>query len=209
MPHARESSPSSRSSRRLLADAQAGSNEALGTLLQTCRTYLLIIGERELSGAIRARVAPSDVVQETLAEGKRALALFEGQTTEQFTAWLRGILLHKIAHARRFHQATGCRAISREEPQAGRSSICQHAVKAVDDETPSRVAMRAEDADVMHAALARLPAHYRQVIQLRNFDLLQFEDIGLLMERPTGAARALWGRAMQALKEELHGFSAQ
>jgi RNA polymerase sigma-70 factor (ECF subfamily) len=72
-----------------------------------------------------------------------------------------------------------------------------------DEETPSRVVSRAEEAARVHAALAVLPEHYRQVIILRNFELLPFEAIGGVMNRPSEAARALWGRAVRRLKEVL------
>jgi RNA polymerase sigma factor (sigma-70 family) len=65
--------------------------------------------------------------------------------------------------------------------------------------------MRDEQRQSVQQALARLPAHYRQVIQLRNLDLLPFEDVALVMQRPTGQVRALWVRAVKRLTKELHG----
>jgi len=200
--------PRKMTSDELLAAARAGSGEALGSLLETFRTYLLMTGLREMQPSLQVKVAPSDLVQQTFVEAQRSIASFEGDTAEQFTAWLRGILLHKLAHAHRFYVTTARRSLLREEPQAPRSSICEQAKQILDEETPSRAAVRSEEADLMHTALARIPEHYRQVIQLRNFDLLRFEDIGVLMGRPAGAVRALWVRAMQRLKEELHGLSS-
>lgn len=187
----------------LLEAARGGSSEALGELLQSFRAYLLLIGERELKGPLRSRVAPSDLVQETFTHGQRSIASFEGQTYEQFGLWLRGILLHRVANARRFHVEAERRSLLREAAQPARSSIVEQPGSIVDQETPSRVASRAEEAARVHAALAKLPEHYRQVIVLRNFDLLPFEAIGKAMDRPSEAARALWGRAMRRLKQEL------
>ena len=187
----------------LLAAARNGSSEALGELLQSFRTYLLSIGQRELNGPLRSRLAPSDLVQETFAEGQRSIVTFEGQTYEQFACWLRGILLHRVANARRFHLEAERRSLLREAPQPDNSSIAEQSAFVVDEETPSRVVSRAEDAARVQAALARLPEHYQLVITLRNFELLPFEAIGVAMNRPSEAARALWGRAIRRLKEEL------
>ncbi len=70
---------------------------------------------------------------------------------------------------------------------------------------PSRHAVRQELSAGVQAALARLPAHYREVIVLRNFDLLEFDEMAAMFDRTPDALRALWLRAMQRLKRELEG----
>ncbi len=189
----------------LLTAARAGSAEALGTLLESCRTYLLYVSDRQLSTELKVKFAPSDLVQETFADGRQALGSFQGSTAVEFRAWLRGILLHKAANIRRRYLDTAARDISREEHPPNRSSIVAHANLLTDDETPSRHAMRQELSASVQAALARLPAHYREVITLRNFDLLEFEEMSLVLDRTADALRALWLRAMQRLKRELEG----
>lgn len=72
--------------------------------------------------------------------------------------------------------------------------------------SPSDHAIRQEEAQHVHAALAAMPPHYRQVIQLRNFDLLPFAEIATAMHRSEHESRALWVRAMQRLKRELDGL---
>ncbi len=198
-----------RSTEDLLAAARAGCGNALGTLLQSVRTYLLVIGEREVRSDLRVKVSPSDLVQETFAEGQRLMRGFTGNTTPELRAWLRAILLNKIAAARRRYLYTDARKLSREEPPANRSSIIDQAELLIDDETPSKAAMRQEDAQVVRAAIEQLPAHYRRVIQLRNFDALPFADIAGLMHCSEHNSRALWVRAMRRLKEELDGLDAQ
>lgn len=192
----------------LLMAALAGSNDALGTLMQSCRTYLLVVGERELGNDLQVKISPSDLVQETFAEGRRSLASFSGETPEEFYAWMRGILLNKLAHARRRYLATASRSLHREERQPNHSSITAQAELIVDDDTPSKLAIRKETAQLVIAALDRLPDHYRAVIQLRNFDLLPFSEIARVMQRSEHELRALWVRAMQRLKRELDGTEA-
>ena len=48
-----------------------------------------------------------------------------------------------------------------------------------------------------------LPSDHRQVIELRNFEQMDFEAIGQQMNRTAGAARKLWARAVEALQTNL------
>ncbi len=198
-----------RATEDLLVAARGGCGEALGILLQSFRTYLLVIGERELRADLRVKVSPSDLVQETFAEGQRVLHGFSGTSAAELKAWLRAILLNKVATARRRYLTAEARKLSREERSPDRSSIQGETDRPVDEETPSKQAMRQEDAHTVRAAIARLPEHYRQVIQLRNFDVLPFAQIALIMQRPEQSLRALWIRAMQRLKEELNGYDSR
>lgn len=195
--------PPSQTPEALLSAALAGSSEALGTLMQSCRTYLLVTSKRELGTDLQVKVSPSDLVQETFAEGQRAMGGFAGSTPEEFYAWLRGIMLNKLAHARRRYLATAARNLHREERRPDHSSIAAQAELVVDHETPSKRAMRKETAEAVNSALARLPDHFRRVIKLRNFALLPFAEIALAMHRSEHDLRALWVRAMQRLKREL------
>jgi len=190
----------------LLSAARAGSAEALGAMLQGCRAYLLTTAQRELRSDLRVKVSASDLVQETFADAQRGLAGFEGTTPQEFAGWLRGILANKLAHARRRYLLTAQRDIRREALPSDESSLENLVDLVCDGETASRLLMRGEKQQAVRQAMARLPAHYREVIQLRNFDLLSFDDIAQTMERTAGQVRALWLRAIQRLTKELHGL---
>lgn len=186
---------------RLRKDTTASA--VLGELLETFRTYLLLIGERETGKELRAKVAPSDLVQETMLAAHRDFASFRGRSSQEFAAWLRAIFLHKLAESIRFHTKTGCRNLFREQREMPGSSITPLAEQLVDKQTPSWHAMRNEDLLMVRAALLQLPDRYRRVIRLRNFELYPFKDVGRQLGCSPDAARALWGRAMQCLKEVL------
>ena len=70
-------------------------------------------------------------------------------------------------------------------------------------ESPSRQLMAAEQAASLRAALIRLPDDYRQVILFRNIERLSFQEIGERMHRSNEAARKLWVRAVDRLRELL------
>src|ERR687883_158141 len=89
---------------RGLAEARAGSREALGRVLEACRGYLLLVAERELAPDLRPKGGASDLVQQTFLEAQRDFARFRGDSEEELLAWLRRLLLHNVADfSRRFH----------------------------------------------------------------------------------------------------------
>ena len=49
--------------------------------------------------------------------------------------------------------------------------------------------------------LAGLPAHYRDVIVLRNLEGLSFDEVARRMGRTPGAVRLLWLRALDRLRQ--------
>ena len=191
------------SSDSLLAAALAGSPDAVGQVLQTFRNYLLLIAQEELHRDLQARVGPSDLVQETFVAAQQEFAEFRGTSIKELQAWLRGILLNKVRTAHRFHGAER-RDVQREIPlDAGASSARLAHEKPVKANTASRQMAASEEAERISLALSSLSGDYRLVIQLRNWELLPFDEIGRRMQRSAGAARALWVRALEQLADAL------
>src|SRR5690242_4317549 len=88
---------------QLLA-ARRGSPEAVAWLLEHCRPYLLLVANEELDADLRPKLGASDVVQQSVIEAQRDFARFEGATREDLLAWLRRILRHNLADARRYYR---------------------------------------------------------------------------------------------------------
>ena len=97
-----------------IQEARAGSVSAMGHLIQTCRQYLLTVAHRELPLELRAKIAPSDLVQDTACEAQQSFDQFNGERQDEFLAWLRSILLNNVSNARRHYRDTAKRQISRE-----------------------------------------------------------------------------------------------
>ena len=187
-----------------LAQAQAGSREALGHALEACRSYLLLVADRELSPDLKAKGGASDLVQETFIEAQKDFARFQGKSDAEFLAWLRCLLQHRLANFARRYRQTQKRGLGREVALAsGDSSSSGTDNLAGDTPTPSREAMAREHVEALERVLDRLPADYRQVIALRYQDELSFEEIGRIMERSADAVRKLWWRALGRLRDEL------
>ncbi len=189
-----------------LAAARAGSREALGGVLEDCRRYLLAIAERQLDPELRAKGGASDLVQETFLEAQRDFARFEGASPDELRAWLRQVLLNNVGAFTRRFVATSKRAVAREVAfRADGSSVGAADLLAGSSVSPSALAIEHEQAAALRLALARLPDEYRRVVVLRFEDGLSFEEIGRLTGRSPDAARKIWARAMERLRQEWEG----
>jgi RNA polymerase sigma-70 factor (ECF subfamily) len=190
----------------LIADARDGTDESLGRLLLLYTNYLKFLATTHIDPRIRARVSPSDIVQETFCEAHRDFGQFRGQSEPEFLAWLRRILVNNLAQQVERHLLTQKRDVRREvkldEMGASmeRSTMRLGAILVDRGDSPSGDAARSERAVILVDALAQLPADYRDVLVLRHVQSLPFDEIGRRMERSSGAARMLWLRAIEQLR---------
>jgi len=188
----------------LIESARGGSKEALGELFLAYRDYLLAIANSAISSDIRPKVAPSDVVQQSLAEACLGFDQFEGMSEDALRGWLRRILLNNVQDATREYRGTAMRDITREVPLAGDDS--RQVIDAnliADQPSPSENAALSEEQRLFEMALARMPADYALVIRKRNLEYRSFHDIGEMFSMSADAARKLWERAVKQLAKEL------
>ena len=187
-----------------LAAARAGSQQALGQVLETFRGYLLLIADREMDPELRAKGGASDLVQETFLEAQRDFGRFHGNSADELRAWLRRLLLNNVANFTRQYRERAKRQVGREIPlEAGGSSHERGAGLEADTLSPSGEALAHEQAEALAQAVQRLPPDYRQVLALRHEEQLTFEEIGQRMQRTANAARMLWLRAVERLQKEV------
>src|SRR5262249_41560967 len=100
----------------LLELVRAGDRAAREQLLARHRDRLRKMVAYHLDRRLAARVDPSDVVQEVLAEADRGLAEYVRQRPLPFYPWLRQIAWDRLIEMRRMHVRAGKRSVSREEP---------------------------------------------------------------------------------------------
>jgi RNA polymerase sigma-70 factor, ECF subfamily len=188
---------------RLLKDARAGSPEALGRALEAYRRYLLLLANKQLGQDLRAKGGASDLVQDTFLDAQRDFGQFRGRSAGEFRVWLRQILAHNVGVFTRRYRDTGRRAVAREVGIRGASTNgAQLFEPAGSSASPSAKVVRRESSDALWVALDRLPDDYRRAITLRYHDKLTFEEIGREMGRSPEAARKVWARAMDCLRDE-------
>jgi RNA polymerase sigma-70 factor (ECF subfamily) len=196
-------SPGSDPIQEWLAAARRGNNDALGRLLEACRPYLLQVAHDQLGADLRAKVGASDLVQDTFLEARRDFGGFHGLSEAEMLAWLRRILLNNLGNLTRHYRQTGKRQVRREVDMA--DVPLEELVEPLTDHggSPSAQARARERDEALERALAQLSEAQREVIRLRNYERLSFEDVGRRMGRSAEAARKLWGRAIEQLQRLL------
>ncbi|MGE3804011.1 MAG: RNA polymerase sigma factor [Gemmataceae bacterium] len=183
----------------LVLAARSGSREALGRLLDVLRDELVRLAQAGLAPDLRAKAGASDLVQQTFLEAQRDIGQFDGNTIEELRGWLKAILMHNLTNfARQYRRSK--RQVDREVPLAAAPAALDPVLATP---SPSSKAITREQAAALEAALARLPDEYRLVLRLREEEKKSFADIGAALERSAEAARKLWARALQRLKQEM------
>lgn len=159
----------------------------------------MLIANQELPSQVRGKVGASDAVQSALVLAHVNIGQFQGETKEEFQSWLRAILVNELRTVqRRFN--TEKRDVKREIGDVD----ANFAGAPVDPlPSPSTAAKLNEESAALRTALEKLSEEHRNVIVLRSWEELSFEEVGRRMHRSADAARKLWTRAMRQLKRSL------
>jgi RNA polymerase sigma-70 factor (ECF subfamily) len=188
--------------RQLLAAARRGESDAIGRIFEAARGRLMLLAHREFPADIRAKVGPSDVIQETALDMHRDFSRFVGTTAEECFAWLREILRHNMVDAVRRYRTSMKRRSTREVSLSHAERRQADAFMAA-GRPPDGSAIRREEAAVLGDVLARLPDEYQRVLRLRYWGGMAFVDMAPLLGRSPEAVRKLWFRAVERLHVEL------
>jgi RNA polymerase sigma-70 factor (ECF subfamily) len=201
--------------RELLARAREGGEKGISELLQHYRGYMLLLAAARFPKRLQPRFSPSDLVQETMLKAHRHFSRFQGQSEGELLAWLRQVLVSKLATFVEQHVAVAKRDIRREVSLAQLDGelgepIQLEPVLSMSGESPSARVQQSEEAALLAERLAELPARYREVLVLRNMQGLSFEEVAARMNRSPGTTRMVWLRAIERLREvyrraEKHG----
>jgi RNA polymerase sigma-70 factor (ECF subfamily) len=194
---------------RLLAEARAGSMDALGKALQACQWALSHRAKRFLRPAsLRVKISDSDLVQTTFLEAQRSFVQFQGTTQDEFLAWLFGILLHNVQDMRTRFMQTGKRELKREEISLDdeRAGPVLEQVLITKNTSPETKAQEREIKEALLRSFRALPERYQRVIRLHSWERLPYEDIGHKLGCSPEAARKLHQRAIHRLSESIRGI---
>jgi RNA polymerase sigma-70 factor, ECF subfamily len=126
---------------------------------------------------------------------------FQGEQLEELLAWMRRILLNNAANTRRRFEQTAKRNVLLK-------ATWEQATDAIvspnhDPPTPCSRLISLEQRGLVEQAIAQLPAPMRRAIELRNKEHLSFTEIGEQLECSPAAARKLWARAIERLRQML------
>jgi RNA polymerase sigma-70 factor (ECF subfamily) len=183
----------------LIEATRQGDREAFGQLAEACKPYLRVIAHRHLHPELRAKLDPSDLMQETFLKTQPRLAHFHGSSKGELLAWLRAILRNHLSNVHRHFLRARVKEVPLEDLANG---IRRHSalVPGADAEVEAREMDRE-----LEKALAWLPEHYRRVLDLRYQEGRSFKAIGRATGRSAAAARMVWVRALEKLQQALEG----
>ncbi|MCU1261640.1 MAG: polymerase sigma-70 factor [Bryobacterales bacterium] len=127
-----------------------------------------------------------DVLQEVLIKVWRRLSTFRSEST--FRAWMTRVAINEaLQWYRRERNSPTCQAFSDSDTFAS------------PDESPLQALTRAETTQIVRNAVVKLPAKYRQVLNLREFEQLRLGEIAESLHTSIPAVKTRLFRARRML----------
>jgi RNA polymerase sigma-70 factor (ECF subfamily) len=149
--------------------------------------------------ALRTRMDPSDVVQDTYLEAFRRLPDYLRRQPMPFHLWLRKMAYERLIMMRRKHLNASCRAVGHELPLPEGSSAALAQELLAGDTSPSQHVSQQELAQRVRRALGQLAEQDREILLMRVFEMLSYDEIAHLLDIEPAAARKRHGRALLRL----------
>jgi RNA polymerase sigma-70 factor (ECF subfamily) len=191
---------------QLLEQAADGDSDARDRLLERHRDRLRRMIAVRADPRLAARVDPSDVVQETLADAACKLDGYLRNRPLPFYPWLRRLAQERLAALHRQHVRARRRSVTREEEVLGlpdRSALALADRLFARGSTPSARLHRDERRLRVRAALASLPERDREVLVLRHLEGLPAKEIAAVLGTTEGAIHTRHVRALHRLRQLL------
>jgi RNA polymerase sigma-70 factor (ECF subfamily) len=191
---------------QLLTRAAQGDQTALGQLLGLHRQRLRQMIALRLDRQVQARLDPSDVVQETLAEAARRLADYARQRPLPFYPWLRQLAWDRLVQLHRRHVRAGKRTVRREQAEL---LLSEESALALADRlvsrgsSPSARLHRSEQRRRVQAILAQLAEADREVLVLRYLEHLSTPELAAILGLTPAGVKTRQLRALQRLRDLL------
>jgi RNA polymerase sigma-70 factor (ECF subfamily) len=193
----------------LLRLAGQADRSALGRLLERHRLRLRRMVAARLDPRITARVDPSDIVQESLADTARWLPTFLRDRPVPYWVWLKRHAVQRVIWWRRFHLGSRKRSVARE--RAFDRSTSDRPTLAVVDQliasgtSPSGHAVCEQEREWVQNAMESLAATDRRVLELRYIESLSFAEIAAKLDLGLSAVKMRHLRALRRLRELSEG----
>jgi RNA polymerase sigma-70 factor, ECF subfamily len=191
----------------LLDRAGTGDRAARQQLLMRHRSRLRQMVALRIDRRMAARVDPSDVVQEALADAAQGLSDYLRDRPLPFYPWLRQFAWERLLQLHRRHLQAKRRSVTREELRIFDIADESEAVLAErlvnSGSSPSARLLAAELRDRVRAALESLEPHDREVLVLRYLEQLATKEIAAVLGISEAAVKTRHRRALERLRRRL------
>jgi RNA polymerase sigma-70 factor (ECF subfamily) len=202
----------------LLRRAGAGEADALADAFEQYRPRLRRVVDMRMDQRLRARIDPSDIVQETFLDvAGRLDDYFKDQKKGQmpFYLWVRFLAVQRLQAAYRRHLGTKKRKADCEVPLGGAASpgaatcagwLAEQLV--ANCTSPSEAAIRAERRQHVAEAVDQLDPVDREVLALRHFEELSNNEVAQVLGVHPSVASRRYLRALEKLGDVLSASPA-
>ena len=181
----------------IITRAQEGDRDAFRQIYLETHAALYRYALSELGNADDAR----DVVQECFVRAWRALGSFRGETS--LLRWLfritRNLIIDKVRARRRRPE------VSLEKPLGSDTEETVGDRIASKKRGPGEAAEQAEEMAAFRKALAGLPEAQRAIFLLREWEGLDYREIGVRLGLTDGTVKSRLARAREALLAGMRG----
>jgi RNA polymerase sigma-70 factor (ECF subfamily) len=175
----------------------AGESDAFGEIVARWQDRIHAAVYRMVGDAEDAR----DLAQETFVRAWSSLRSFQGGSS--FGTWLYSIALNQVRSEMRKRSALKRGApVSLDATRGDDEGGIDPADSAPGSEERAETA---EDVTLLRQEVARLDAEHREVLVLREFQDLSYEEIAEIVGVPVGTVRSRLFRAREDLRRRLEG----
>ena len=179
----------------LLDRAGRGDQAACHDLLARHRARLREMVALRIDRRMAARVDPSDVVQDALADAARNLSDYLVSRPIPFYPWLRQFAWERLLQLHRFHLQAKRRSVDREQLRIFDLSADSEAALserlAYSTRSPSARLLDDELRQRVQAAIEELPSRDREVLVLRYLEQLNTTEIASVLGIGEAAVKAV------------------
>ena len=196
------------SDQSLVERAGEGDAAAIRCLLLRHHDSMLRLIQSSFPESLRSVADVEDVLQVTLAEIADRIGDFVPQSEQSVGAWFRTIAKRNLTDLIRYHRAA--KRGGGRQPAANRQSDSASLSQLLIDKsaiTASHVVSQEEAMAAVEVAIEQLPEEYQVVIRMRLMDDQSFKEIAEQVGRSESAARSIYFRAIQDLRQAIGRLS--
>ncbi|MBU0506394.1 sigma-70 family RNA polymerase sigma factor [bacterium] len=188
----------------LVNKAKSGEDKALNLLLDRYMERILRIVRMRLGNKLRQKTESMDIVQEVMIRAIKGFDKFELKNEGAFIHWISKLIQNEISDLADYHKAQK-RDMDKEykKPKEtddkNRSVIGQTPAKSM--YRPSFQIQLKEDVLHLEHALDELKEEQREIIIMRQYEGMTFNEIGDELNISEDAARMKFARSMDKLTD--------
>lgn len=176
----------------LIDQAKHGNNKAFEQLYNNYYRLIRYI----IYDAIKDEEATADLVSVTFTKAFQRLNYFVDSIS--FEAWLKTIAINTVIdYVRKNKNQQNNISINNEE----------NVIQIATDNNPETDFIKSESIDILRIALTRLRSKYRNLLELRYFSNLSYEELSATLNIPIGTVKSDLNKAKHRLKYYFQKFS--